>query len=42
MWKILDSTLLKPQLQLFFYSGLADWQKKLAWLSSPLTFLSRS
>ena len=42
MWYILDNTSLKPQLQLFFSSELADWLKKFAWITSPLTFLNVS
>ena len=42
MWQILDYALLKPRLQLLFSSGLADWLKKLASITSPLTFLNVS
>ena len=42
MWKILDYALFKTRLQLFFSCGLADWLKKLASMTSPLTFLNVS
>ena len=43
MWQILDYALLKPQLQLFFFSSrLMDWLKKLVLITSPLTFLNVS
>ena len=32
----------KPWLQLFFSSGLVDWLKKLASITSPLTYLAVS
>ena len=42
MWQILDYALLNLRLQLLFFSGLADWLKKLASITSPLTFLNVS
>ena len=42
MWKILGYALLKQRLQLFFSSELADRLKKLASITSPLTFLNVS